>query len=275
MSDDLSRALRAWRDRLEPVAAPSPSSRRAPGLRREEVAALAGISVNYLVRLEQGRATAPSPSVVAALARALRLDAVEAEHLHRLAGQAVPTARVAGREVTASVQRILDRFGDAPLIVVDAAWTIVAANPLAGAFLGASAVGDNAALRQFIGPPWVEREAADEGRFERDLVGDLHRQLALHPDDAAVREVVAELLASSERFAALWEERPAGAVGSSRKTFQHPDVGRLTVDCDVLAVVGSDLRVVVWTAAPGTPDADAMAVLGAAARRGAQLQPLG
>lgn len=258
--DDLAACLRAWRERLSPEAAGLPAAplRRARGLRREEVASLAGISVNYLVRLEQGRAQAPSASVVAALAAALRLDPDESEHLHRLTGLAVPTPRVAGREVTPSLRRLVDRFADVPLIVVDAAWGVVAGNPLAAVFLGTDPVGENAARRQFLGPPLVRRAAVEDAAFERDVVGELHRQAVRHPDDAGVRAVVAELREHSPRFAALWAERPVGLHASSRKTFDHPAVGTVTVDCDVLEARGTDLRVVVWTAAPGTADAAAM-----------------
>ncbi|WP_299039329.1 helix-turn-helix domain-containing protein [uncultured Pseudokineococcus sp.] len=263
MPDDLAACLRAWRQRADPaLAGVAPgASRRTRGLRREEVAARAGISVNYLVRLEQGRAQSPSASVVTALARALDLTGDETEHLHRLTGLAAPTARRASREVTPALQRLVERFADTPLIVVDAAWTIVAGNALSAVFLGDDPVGENAACRQFLGPPLVDRAPEDDEAFERDLVGELHRQAVRHPDDEAVREVVAQLRARSERFAALWDERPAGIHASSRKTFTHARVGRVTVDCDVLEARGTDLRVVVWTAAPGTPDAEAMAQL--------------
>jgi transcriptional regulator with XRE-family HTH domain len=264
MDDDLAHCLRAWRDRLEPAEAglPRGASRRAPGLRREEVAAQAGISVNYLMRLEQGRARTPSLSVVAALARALRLNATEASHLHRLAGHADSTARIAARHLTPSVQRILARFDDTPVIVIDAAWTIVAANPLARALLVDDPVGKNAARNEFIGPKWVGRDHEDEERFEREVAGDLHVQLARHPDDHALRSLVEELRAGSERFETLWADPPSGPSASSRKTFHHPTVGSITVDCDMLEVIGSDLRVVVWTATPGSPDASALALLG-------------
>ena len=261
--DDLAASLRAWRQRADPALAGGTevtggASRRTRGLRREEVAARAGISVNYLVRLEQGRAQSPSASVVTALARALDLTGDEAEHLHRVTGLAVPTARRASREITPSLQRLVDRFADVPLIVVDAAWTIVAGNPLSAVFLGSDPVGENAVCRQFLGPPLVDRAPEDDEAFERDLVGELHRQAVRHPGDDAVRDVIAQLQAQSSRFAALWDERPAGIHASSRKTFTHPQVGRVTVDCDVLEARGTDLRVVVWTAAPGTPDARAL-----------------
>jgi transcriptional regulator with XRE-family HTH domain len=264
MTDDLGTTLRAWRDRLEPIGvdARRRGSRRAPGLRREEIAAQAGISVNYLVRLEQGRASTPSPSVVASLARALRLNGTEAAHLCRLAGHSDSTGRVPARELTPSVLRILARFDDVPVMVLDPAWTIVAANSLAHALFGEDPVGQNTARRLFLGPQWVERPAEEQERFEHEIVGDLHLQIARHPDDAALRALVAELRATSERFAGLWAEPPTSASAASRKTFRHPEVGDVTVDCDVLEVVGSDLRLVLWTAAPGSADADAIALLG-------------
>jgi transcriptional regulator with XRE-family HTH domain len=271
MDHDLAGFLRAWRDRLHPAEGdePRPASRRAPGLRREEVAAKAGISVNYLMRLEQGRASAPSPLVVSALARALRLTPTEAAHLHRLAGHGVDGARVAVRDLTPAVERLLGRFDDVPVIVIDPAWTIQVANPLAEALLDdadGEAVGQNAARRQFVGPQWVRRDAADEERFEREVVGDLHLQLGRYPDDPELRALVDELHAASERFRTLWASPSAAASSGSRKTFHHPIAGLITVDCDVLEVVGSDLRMVVWTAAPGSPDAAAMASLVAARR---------
>src|SRR3954452_14874452 len=264
MHDDLAQSLRAWRDRLDPAEAGMARgmARRAPGLRREEVAALAGISVNYLTRLEQGRAQSPSLSVVSALARALRLDAAEATHLHQLAGHVDPARRVAARHITPSVQRILDRLEDVPVIVVDVAWDVVAGNALARAFLSGDVVGKNVARQHFTDTPWVEHKPDDEERFARDLVGDLHRQLADHPDDRAVRAIVEELLTESERFAALWAERPVSFHASSRKTIHHPAAGAITVDCDVLQVMGTDLRAVIWTALPGSPDASALALLG-------------
>ena len=263
MADDLAQCLRAWRDRLDPLEAglPRQALRRAPGLRREEVAAQAGISVNYLMRLEQGRARSPSSSVTSSLARALRLTTSEAAHLHRLAGHADSSARVAARHITPSVQRILARFDDVPLIVVDPAWTIVAANRMAHLLLGDDPVGQNAARRHFLGPDWIERVPEDHERFGREMVSDLHLRIARHPDDTALRALVDELHAASDRFATLWADPPAGPSAASRKTVMHPTAGPITVDCDVLEVVGSDLRVVLWTAPPGSSDAGALALL--------------
>src|SRR4051794_36254299 len=131
--DDLAASLRAWRDRSLPRE-PGPR-RRAPGLRREEVAQLAGLSVGYLTRLEQGRATNPSPPVCAALARALELTAQEQQTLFRLAGHAAPAGSI-NRELTPGVLRMIERLGDLPILVCDAAWQIIAKNELAVALLG-------------------------------------------------------------------------------------------------------------------------------------------
>ena len=138
MHDELAACLRTWRDRLTPaeVGLPAGGRRRAPGLRREELAQLAGLSVDYLARLEQGRASHPSPSVLAPLARALRLTDDEREHLFRVAGQAEPLAGTINRHVTPSVQRVIDRLSDVPVMVIDAAYELVAANPLAVALTG-------------------------------------------------------------------------------------------------------------------------------------------
>ncbi|PRY65888.1 helix-turn-helix protein [Glaciihabitans tibetensis] len=264
MRNEFSQTLRAWRERLTPEnAGLARTSTRTPGLRREEVAVTAGVSVNYLTRLEQGRAVTPSPSVVAALARALHLDAAETAHLHQLAGNAAPLPLAASRQLTPAVQRILDRLDDVPVIVVDATWTILAANEMAEAFFSAELVGENAVRRQFLGPFWAEREQADEERYERDLVGDLHATLARHPSDESLTALISELRARSERFASLWAERPAGFAPTTRKTFHHPTAGRITVDCDVLETPGSDVRLVIWTAASDTSDADALKTLAA------------
>jgi transcriptional regulator with XRE-family HTH domain len=131
-SDELGHCIRAWRDRLDPGAAGlSAGARwRAPGLRREELAALTGLSVDYLSRLEQGRASNPSPQVLAALARALRLTDAERSHLYLVAGQAPPGPGAIDRHLTPGVQRMVDRLEEMAVVVYDAIWDLVAWNPL-------------------------------------------------------------------------------------------------------------------------------------------------
>jgi transcriptional regulator with XRE-family HTH domain len=261
-ADDLAVCLRTWRDRLSPaeVGLPASSRRRAPGLRREEVAQLAGLSVDYLARLEQGRASAPSPSVLAPLARALRLSDDERSHLFRVAGLMAPGAGQIDRHITPSVQRLLDRLSDVPVMVVDAAWSVIAKNAPATALLGES--GENILRRHFSGAPSpILRTPEEVAAMEEGWVGDLHDAAGRYPRDEPLQALIADLRGLSPRFAELWERRPVARHVADRKTIAHPEVGRITVDCDVLTVAGSDLRLVVYTAPPDSPDARALALL--------------
>ncbi len=262
--DDLAGCLRAWRDRLSPAEAglPAGSQRRAPGLRREEVAHLAGLSVDYLARLEQGRAVNPSPSVLAPLARALRLSDAEAAHLYRVAGHAEPGGGRINRHITPGVQRVLDRLADVPVVVVDPAWEIVALNPLARALIGET--GGNIARRVFSDEPSrFERSTKEQERLEAEAVADLHDALGRYPEDELLRRLVDDLRRDSPRFAELWEQHPVAVRAADRKTIVHPEAGPITVDCDVLTVEGSNLRLIVYTVPPGSADADALALVAA------------
>jgi transcriptional regulator with XRE-family HTH domain len=268
--DELSGCLRSWRDRLTPaeVGLPAGGQRRAPGLRREEVAQLAGLSVDYLARLEQGRASNPSPSVLAPLARALRLTDDERAHLFRVAGQAEPAAGHISRHLTPGVQRILDRLADVPVVVMDAAWHVVAANPLAVALIGDSSTlparERNVIWRHFTAAPSrFVRSAEEAARLEAEAIADLREARGRYPDDGPLRELIDDLLATSPRFGQLWEQRPVAQRNASRKTIAHPEVGPITLDCDVLTVRGSDLRLIVYSAAPGSADANALSLLSA------------
>jgi hypothetical protein len=152
-------------------------------------------------------------------------------------------------------------------MVFDVSWELIARNALAEALLGelpcAPGRGRNILWRHFSGEPnRVVRVGAEVAAFEAEAVADLHLAVGRYPDDDRLRALVADLSAVSERFRALWETRPAAARVSSRKTFEHPAVGLLTLDCDVLRVEGSDLRLVIYTPQPGSPDADALALIG-------------
>lgn len=268
-SEDLAGCLRAWRNRLSPetVGLPSRSVRRTPGLRREELAQLSGLSVDYLTRLEQGRARNPSGQVVSSLARALRLDDQERDHLYRLAGQALPTPARITSHLTPGVQHLLDRLTDVPVTVVDATWEVIAWNPLSAALLGEPAPRPgrerNVLWRYFTGEPSrLVRDARGDAEFEVEAVGDLHAARGRYPDDPVLAALIADLCDVSERFASLWESRPVATRSASRKTFEHPEAGPITLDCDVLTTQGSDVRIMVYTARPGSPDADALALIG-------------
>ncbi|HKE74584.1 MAG TPA: helix-turn-helix domain-containing protein [Acidimicrobiales bacterium] len=255
--------IKAWRHRLQPADAglPPGTSRRTRGLRREELALLAGISVDYLVRLEQGRSTNPSTQVLAALSRALRLTIEERDHLYTVAGQAPPKRSAMTSHVPPSVQRLVDRLADLPVAVYDPAWTIITWNAAWAGLMGdpSAATGwdRNLIWRTFTGTTSrVRKSDAEVDDFENNAVADLRRAVGAYPDDARLGRLVDELRRRSPRFAGLWAERGVNTVGASTKTIDHPEVGPITLDCDVLTVAGSDLRVVVYTAEPSSPDAD-------------------
>jgi transcriptional regulator with XRE-family HTH domain len=265
---EFGKTVRRWRDRVSPEAAglPAGGHRRAIGLRREELALLAGISVDYVTRLEQGRASNPSAQVVEALARALRLSRTERAHLFRLAGLTEPSPETVPAYLTPSVQRMLDRLIGTPVAVYDASWTLLMANPPYAALMGDPSGwrGNqrNGVWRNFLGPDSRVRHTPQSRRdLETALVADLRAAAAQYPADQRLQRLVTELRANSDRFAELWD---AGAVGrheAARKTIDHPHVGPLTLDCDVLTVAGSDLRIMIYTAEPGTEDAERLALL--------------
>lgn len=270
MEWEFGSAVRRWRDRVAPEAAGvrAGSRRRASGLRREELATLAGISVDYLTRLEQGRATSPSDQVVEALARALRLSDPDREHLFRLAGLTVPGPDLVPTRIPASVQRLLDRSTDVPVAVYDATWSVLQANAAYDALVGPTTTWRgherNSVWRNLVGPGNRVVQTPDEqAGFEAGIVADLRLTSARYPADRGLRRLVADLRAASPRFAELWDSAaavPARPPGR-RTTIEHPQVGRLTVECDVLTVAADDLRVMVHTAEPGTQDAERLALV--------------
>jgi transcriptional regulator with XRE-family HTH domain len=265
---ELGLALRGWRDRITPasVGLPAGGQRRAAGLRREELALLAGVSADYITRLEQGRAAHPSAQVLAALARALRLSEPERRHLLTLAGQPPPAAGHIRSSLTPGVQRLLDQLDGAAVGVYDAAWTLVAWNALWAALMGDPSAlhgrGRNVLWRHFTGQPGrVTHTPQQEAAFEASAVADLRSATARYPKDANLRQLVTDLCAVSTRFAGLWDARAVGTHEEDRKTIHHPHMGPLTLDCDVLTAYGSDLRIVVYTAAPGSDAADRLRLL--------------
>lgn len=267
-ASEFGQAVRRWRDRASPEAAGLSNGRyrRAAGLRREELAQLAGISVDYITRLEQGRASNPSAQVVEALARALRLSGTERTHLFRLAGLVPPGPQTVPTYITPSVQRMLDRMTGTPVAVYDAAWNLLVANAAYAALMGdpASRRGNerNGVWRYFFGLSTRVRHTPEaEGPFETAFVADLRAAVGRYPTDQALRRLVAELRANSPRFAELWDTGAVGAHESSHKTIDHPHVGPVTLDCDILTVAGSDLRVMIYTAEPGTEDAERLALV--------------
>ncbi|HEX6417995.1 MAG TPA: helix-turn-helix transcriptional regulator [Acidimicrobiales bacterium] len=264
----LAAALRSYRERLSPadVGLAAGPRRRVPGLRREEVALLAGISVDYLVRLEQGRGPRPSDQVLTALARALRLSDDERDHLFHLAGAAPPRPGHIVSTPRASTLRLLDRITDLPAVLVDAKGDVLAWNALATALLGdfsAWPVGQrNITWQRFLGDGGrVAHDPDEDERTAVETVASLRLVAARYPEDPGLRRLVAELRAGSPRFTRLWDEGPVAERRSSRKTVQHPTLGRLVFDCDALHVPDVDQHLIVYSAAPCTPEAEALALL--------------
>src|SRR3984957_16243596 len=272
---EFGRAVRRWRDRVPPAAAGVPvgGRRRAAGLRREELAGLAGISVDYLTRLEQGRATSPSVQVVESLARALRVSDAERDLLFRLAGHATPGLDVVSSRITPSVQRLLDRLANTPVAVYDATWTVIVANAPYDALMGPTTswrgIERNSVWRHLVGPGSRAVHTPEEkAEFEARLVADLRLTAARYPADQRLKRLTRDLAAQSPRFVELWE---SGAAAPQQdfgraKIIDHPAVGRITLDCDTLIVAADDLRIMIYTAEPETADAARLAlaiVLGA------------
>ncbi|MCH5677428.1 helix-turn-helix transcriptional regulator [Streptomyces gilvus] len=265
---ELGQALRRWRDRVAPDAAglPTGGHRRAAGLRREELALLAGISADYITRLEQGRATNPSAQVVEALARALRLSADERAYLFRLAELVPPGPEVVPAFLTPSVQRLMDRLGDTPVGVSDAAMNLLVANPMHAALMGDQSglrgFERNGVWRAFTGAPTRVRHTPEERRaFEIGMVAELRATAARYPADRQLRRMIAELRGRSERFAELWDAGVVGRLDASHKTIDHPQAGSLTLDCDLLRVEGNDLHILVYSAEPGTEAAEKLRLI--------------
>jgi transcriptional regulator with XRE-family HTH domain len=236
-------------------------------LRREELALLAGISADYITRLEQGRAANPSVQVVEALARALRLSGDERTYLFGLAGLVPPGPDVVPGFIPPSVQRLLARLVDTPVADSDAAMTLLLANPMYTALMGDTSgwrgFERNSVWRNFVGPGSRVRHTPEErDAFLSALVGDLRATAGRYHADKGLQRLIGELHATSERFAELWDSATVGRHDTSRKTIDHPRVGTLTLDCDVLTVTGSDLRIMIYTAEPGTEDAERLALLG-------------
>jgi transcriptional regulator with XRE-family HTH domain len=259
---EFATVLRSWRDRVDPaeVGLPAGSGRRTPGLRREELAALAGVSVDYIVRLEQGRAANPSPQLLGALARALRLSRQERDHLFRVAGALPAPDSAMPHHLTPGVQRILDRIGDAPLAVFTAAWDFLLWNPLWAALLRdpteANGIERNLVWRHFMLPQaGVEFDDLHREEFSRDLVADLRQAYGRYPDDPDLARLITRLRAESPDFERRWAVAHVASHRASRKTMTDTIAGPITVDCDVLTVPDGDLRIVVYTAAPGSEDA--------------------
>jgi transcriptional regulator with XRE-family HTH domain len=260
--------LRARRAALRPadVGYPADPRRRVTGLRREEVAVLAGISVDYYVRLEQGRVPAPSRQVVDALGRALRLDGTQSAHLRRLADPYLAEEPTREQSVRPGLQQLLDTMHDCPAFVLGRRTELLACNAL-----GAALHGDplrHPARRRAMA--WLlffddatRRLYPDWEDVARDTVGALREDAGRHPHDLALSVLVSELH-TDDLFRRWWNAHHVHAKAAGTKRFSHPVVGPLTLHYEALTVAGEpDQLLVAYTATPGSRDADALALLGA------------
>ena len=267
---ELGTFLRSRRERLRPadVGLLPGVRRRTPGLRREEIAVLAHISTEYYVRLEQGRAHRPSGEVLAGIAGALLLTSAESDHLHVLAGTAPARTGLHRRDVRSSILALLGRLPQTAGIVVSAAFEVLAWNELAAALLedfASKAPQDrNLARKAFLGTAGQDAAPygiSDSAAFRCSVVNELRATLARYPTDPAVSSLVAELREGSAEFGRLWERHDVQSTPMLTKTFQHPVVGEVTVDCDTLALTDRDQHLVLYSAAPDSHDAQALALL--------------
>ena len=225
---------------------------------------LAHISIEYYVRLEQGRAPRPSGEVLAGVAGALRLTEAESDHLHVLAGTAPIRSGRHRRDVRPSILALLERLPQTAGFVVSAAFEVLAWNDLAAALME-----DFSALprrdRNLVRKAFLDGRnlygVSDAAVFARHSAQRLRATAARYPDDPEVAGLVRDLLAGSDEFRVLWESHDVSDAPPLVKTFQHPVVGPITVNCDVLDIADRDQRVVIYTAEPGSPSEEALRLL--------------
>jgi transcriptional regulator with XRE-family HTH domain len=265
---ELAGFLRRSRERLSPqdVGLAAGRHRRTPGLRRQEVAQLAAISVDYYIRLEQGRGPRPSPDVLRALGRALQLSLAEQRYLHELAGGPAQHRGDRRLGISPAIAQLLDRFEDAPVTVCDAALDIIASNnvgtALVGDLSGASPDERNVVWRFFMRAGARDRhDPATVKQLAAELVSDLRMAAARHPGDGRIGGLVERLRDGSEEFRELWESAPVVAHRSSRKRINHPVVGWLDLDCTSLHDPDRDQWVVIHTAQIGSPSHEDLRLL--------------
>ncbi|SDU48990.1 helix-turn-helix transcriptional regulator [Jiangella alkaliphila] len=263
---ELAAFLRSRRAHVRPVdvGLTAGRNRRTPGLRREEVAQLTGISADYYIRLEQARGPHPSAQVVEALARALRLTGDERAHLFHLTGRAPLPSTGPRRDVPAGILHLLERLDDSPAVVIDAKYDVLAWNPMWAALMAVDPAGlpleQLNSLRGFFSPA-AAAFAAEHTQFAREAVADLRAAAARYPRDAELRRLIGDLTAGSALFRDLWDRHEVDVRRSTHKRVVHPVVGVLELDCETLLIPDRDQRLVLYTAAPGTPSHQALQLL--------------
>ncbi|MGW1780273.1 helix-turn-helix transcriptional regulator [Streptomyces sp. NPDC002143] len=267
--------LRARREALKPhdVGLPEHGRRRVPGLRREEVALLAGVSSDYYIRLEQGRENSPSAQVLDAVAQALKLDAEATDHLNRLCLTASQRPRDWGAtDVSGQLLQLMDGWDHTPAFVVGPALDIMAGNSLARALHSGFEEFDNLARMVFVDP--AGREFYQEWeRAAHSCVAEIRAAYGHDPDSARIAEVVAELSGQSEEFAEIWQLHDVKSKSQEGKHLKHPQVGDLHIKFAAFTVNGAPhQQLVVYQAEPAGPTAAAFETLRALAAQPNQTQ---
>ncbi|SFW64700.1 helix-turn-helix transcriptional regulator [Amycolatopsis australiensis] len=270
--NDLAEFLRRRRALLQPenVGVPAGERRRTPGLRRFEVAELAGMSPDYYARLEQGRGPRPSVTMLTAVARALRLTSDERDHLFRLAGHHAPPRLGGDAHVSRGLLRLLGGLAGLPALIASGLNVVLAQNPVADALLGPQTrfrgLARSCTYRWFTDPGMRARYPAEDHEHEsRAQVDDLRAALAIRPADPVAGELVGALRAESAEFAGLWDRHDVAVRRSDRKRIRHPAVGLIELDFDIVATDRADQRLIVYSPAPGSAavsQLELLAVLG-------------
>lgn len=271
-SDDVRKFLTSRRARITPEEAGLPAyggNRRVTGLRREEVAMLAGMSVDYYIRLERGNLSGASDSVLEALGRALKLDDAETAHLFDLAHAATASPRVRRKHspqtVRPSVQRVIDAITAAPAWVRNDRGDVLAANELGRALysdmMAEGAAPPNSARFTFLNPK-AREFFADWERAADDIVAVLRSTAGKNPYDKDLTDLIGELSTRSEEFRTRWARHDVKYHRTGRKRLHHPIVGDLDLSFEALELPADPgLRINVYTADPATPSEDALKVL--------------
>jgi transcriptional regulator with XRE-family HTH domain len=270
MANELGEFLRARRGRLSPQDVGLPAglgTRRTPGLRREELAAVAGVSIDYYIRLEQGKETNPSGPILDGLARALRLDQEEQAHLfalaNQVAGRAGRTAPGSSRVVRPGIVQLLETVRPYPAYVLSRTSDVLAANPEALALytgMGQWPPARRNTIRYLLLHP-AARDLVPGWETSAALIAANLRALAADfPDDPALRELLAELRSQSPDFVRLWDRHEVRHRRGERKAFRHPRVGEFTLTTEVLYLEDGQ-RMTLYQARPGTRDHDALTLL--------------
>jgi transcriptional regulator with XRE-family HTH domain len=276
---ELGQFLKSRRGRVRPgdVELEPYGRRRVPGLRREELAMLAGVSVDYYVRLEQGRAGHPSEGVLDAIARALRLDDAERAHVFDLSRPVRRPRTPPAERVRPEVRRLVDALHELPALVIGRRTDVLAWNPLAAALLadwGALPREQRNTARHFFLDDGARELYVDWDESARATVAWLRLAAGRHPDDASLAELIGELSMKSEAFRQLWPRHDVREKTHGTKRFRHPIVGPLTLAYETLALQGDgDQTLVVYTAEPGSESDTALRLLASAAQPGRAPEP--